>query len=127
MFSTDIFVQENSPLRLIQRAAFGNLSYEFDNHLKITAGLRYFSFRNSFVFTESGVVSSSGDATHDIAGDVGRGIGVNPMATLSYSATNNLLLYATAAKGYREGAGNFPIPTTGPVGSYCEQNSAGHR
>ena len=122
VFSTDIFIQENSPLRLIQRAAFGNLSYEFDNHLKITTGLRYFSFSNSFVFTESGVVSSSGDATTTSQGTSARDSGVNPMATLSYSATNNLLLYATAAKGYREGAGNFPIPTTGPVGSFCEQN-----
>jgi iron complex outermembrane recepter protein len=122
VFSTDIFVQQNSPLRLIQRAAFGNLSYEFDNHLKITTGLRYFSFGNSLAFTESGVVSPSGDATTTSQGASAGASGVNPMATLSYSATNNLLLYATAAKGYREGAGNFPIPTTGPVGSFCEQN-----
>ena len=121
-FATNIFVQETSPLRLIQRAAFGNLSYAFDNHLKITTGLRYFSFGNSFVFSESGVVSSSGDATTTSQRTSARNSGVNPMATLSYSATNNLLLYATAAKGYREGAGNFPIPTTGPVGSKCEQN-----
>jgi iron complex outermembrane receptor protein len=122
VFSTDIFVQQRSPLRLIQRAAFGNLSYEFDNHLKITTGLRYFSFGNSLVFSESGVVSSSGDATTTSQSASAGASGVNPMATLSYSATDNLLLYATAAKGYREGAGNFPIPTTGPVGSYCEQN-----
>jgi iron complex outermembrane receptor protein len=122
VFPTDIFVQQNSPFRLYQRAAFGNLSYKFDSAFKITAGLRYYNFGNSVAVVESGVVSPSGDATTTSEGASASNSGVNPMMTLSYSVTNDLLLYATAAKGYREGASNFPIPTTGPIGSFCEQN-----
>jgi iron complex outermembrane receptor protein len=44
------------------------------------------------------------------------------MANLSYSPTNELLLYAIAAKGFREGAGNFPVETTGAIGQVCLQN-----
>jgi iron complex outermembrane receptor protein len=32
------------------------------------------------------------------------------------------MFYATAAKGFREGGGNFTIPTTGPEGSVCLPN-----
>jgi len=40
--------------------------------------------------------------------------------SLSYQFDKNLLVYATAAKGFRPGGGTGPVPTTGPPGVDCE-------
>ena len=40
--------------------------------------------------------------------------------SLSYQFDKDLLLYATAAKGFRPGGGTGPVPTTGPPGVNCE-------
>ena len=45
------------------------------------------------------------------------------MANLSYALTANSLYYVTAAKGFREGAGNPPLPG-GPVGQQCQSDLA---
>ena len=109
-----------SPLTLIQRALFGNLSYRLTDQLTATVGARYFSFSNTVESLYSGIFFGTTDTS--IATSSAAATGTNPMANLSYSPNKNLLLYATAAKGFREGAGNFPVPTTGVVGSTCLQS-----
>ena len=46
---------------------------------------------------------------------------MNPMFNLAYSPTSNAMIYATASKGFREGGGNYPIPTdnSSPIGPAC--------
>jgi outer membrane receptor protein involved in Fe transport len=44
--------------------------------------------------------------------------GVTPKGTLSYQFDKDLLVYATAAKGFRPGGGTGPVPTIGPLS--CE-------
>jgi outer membrane receptor protein involved in Fe transport len=39
---------------------------------------------------------------------------VTPKVTLSYQFDKGLLVYATAAKGFRPGGGTGPVPTSGP-------------
>jgi outer membrane receptor protein involved in Fe transport len=46
--------------------------------------------------------------------------GINPKVDLSYQPNKDLLLYTTAAKGFRPGGGTGPIPTSGPLGATCE-------
>ena len=117
---TDIMFGVYAPLTLIQRAAFVNMNFQFVDQFKLTAGLRYYSFSQSFSVSEAGLFGS-GTATPTVSTAAASATGTNPTVTLSYTPTNNLLLYATAAKGFREGAGNVPVPTTGTVGSVCEQ------
>ena len=105
-----------------QTAAFGNLSYRFVPPLKLTLGARYFSFTNSIQSSSSGVAGPTGTNTPALSSGAASASGVNPMANLSYSATDDLMLYAIAAKGFREGAGNFPVETTGAIGQVCLQN-----
>jgi iron complex outermembrane recepter protein len=50
-----------------------------------------------------------------------RNQGINPKFDLSYQVSKELMLYATAAKGFRPGGGNQPIPTSGELGTKCEQ------
>src|SRR6202035_4818002 len=91
---------------------------QITSQLKLEAGLRAFRYNNNIELAFAGAlfgapppappVLSNASSTHS---------GLNPMVNLSSSPTSDLMFYATAAKGFREGAGNFPIPTTGPPGS----------
>jgi iron complex outermembrane receptor protein len=105
-----------------QTAAFGNISYRLATALKLTLGGRYFSFTNSIQSSSSGIAGPTGTDTPALSAGAAAASGVNPMANLAYSASDNLMLYATAAKGFREGAGNFPVETTGAIGQVCLQN-----
>jgi len=103
------------PTKIRQNAAFGEISYQITSGFKASAGLRRYSF-NTFVVTDvSGFASASGNDSvfHSTAAEAAQG--VNPKADLSYNVGNNLILYVTAAKGFRPGGGNQPIPT-GPTG-----------
>jgi iron complex outermembrane recepter protein len=109
-----------SPLRIKEEAGFVHGSYQFDHGLKIEAGARYYAYQstvssvaNGFAYGGNTQVVNTASASAD---------GVNPMVNLSWTPDGGPLLYATAAKGFREGAGNFPIPTTGTVGSVCLAN-----
>jgi outer membrane receptor protein involved in Fe transport len=109
------------PTQIIQQALFGELSYQLTSQLKATVGLRGYHYGESevvslsgFINTGSNAFSTSSASAHDN--------GVNPKFNLDYQVDENLLLYATIAKGFRPGAGNAPIPTSGPVGTTCEAN-----
>jgi outer membrane receptor protein involved in Fe transport len=41
--------------------------------------------------------------------------GVNPKFNLAYEFNRDLMVYVTAAKGFRPGGANQPLPTTGPL------------
>ena len=96
-----------------QFALFGEGTYAFNDSWALTLGLRWFQFES--------------DTTDDFTGfffpriptlppGVSDEDGVNPKVALSYKATDDVLLYATAAKGFRPGNANFPLPST------CDQS-----
>ena len=103
------------PTKIRQNAAFGEISYQITSDFKATAGLRRYSF-NTFVATDvSGFASASGNDSvfHSTAAEAAQGL--NPKVDLSYNVSSDLMVYAAAAKGFRPGGGNQPIPT-GPSG-----------
>jgi outer membrane receptor protein involved in Fe transport len=110
------------PIKIIQQSVFGELSYQLTSGLKATLGARRYSYQESISTASSGALSSTGSDTYSYSSAAERNQGLNPKLTLSYQAGNDLLLYATLAKGFRPGGGNFPIPTSGPLGSVCEAN-----
>jgi outer membrane receptor protein involved in Fe transport len=110
------------PTKIIQQAAFGEVSYRLLPQLKLTTGLRLYSYNESVRTAVSGIVSITG--TNDFAnfatGENDRG--ANPKVDLSYEPSKNLLVYGTIAKGFRPGGGTGPIPTAGALGATCEAN-----
>lgn len=104
------------PVKIIQQAGFGELSYQLTPALKATAGLRRYVYEGSVTTGESGEYVSPPQNYYAYA----RNQGVNPKFTLSYDVSKDLLLYTTVAKGFRPGGGNQPVPTTGPGGPACE-------
>jgi iron complex outermembrane recepter protein len=119
--TTDGFTQIQ-PTKIIQNAFFGETSYKITPDLTATAGLRRFSY-NGAVYTQvSGWLSSSSGPQNTYYVSSERNQGVTPKFNLSYEPMHDLLIYAEAAKGFRAGGGNQPIPTSGALGAECLMN-----
>lgn len=112
LFGTAVQYFEFQPFKLNQKAAFGEASFKFTNALKGTVGLRYYSYDSSVVTNVSGYGSSTGSDAVATQGSQATAHGVNPKFNLSYQESEDLLLYTTAAKGFRPGGPNGPVPTT---------------
>jgi outer membrane receptor protein involved in Fe transport len=115
LFGTPNLYSNYQPTKIIQRSFFGEASYEFIPAWKATVGLRRYAYDTSVVLTQSGAIAAAGTTS-----SFAQNSGVNPKFGLSYQMDKDLLLYFTAAKGFRPGGGNFPVPTSGPVGDTCE-------
>ena len=117
VFGSPVLYHVFETLKLHQEAVYANASYDVTSKLKVQAGLRYFLYQNTVGSWSQGYLYQISPPLVSTAKSSASG--VNPMFNVSYQVDPNLMVYATAAKGFREGAGNFPIPLTGPGGSVC--------
>jgi iron complex outermembrane recepter protein len=120
VFGTSDIFHYHQPTKIIQNSFFGELSYKFAPQWTATAGIRRYSYNESLYTSVSGVFSETGTDAVATSSSSAHDAGVNPKFDLSYQVDENLLLYATIAKGFRPGGGNEPIPTTGSSGAACE-------
>ena len=112
--SPNLFDYHN-PTKILQQSVFGELTYNFTKELAFTAGARRYQYDESSQIDQSGALTST-SATSSAA----TAQGVTPKFSLSYQASADTLLYATAAKGFRPGGGTGPVPTSGPAAVNCE-------
>jgi iron complex outermembrane receptor protein len=110
-----------SPTHLQQEAVFGDFSYQILPRLTFTTGARYYAYQTNFTNTQSGIATASLFTPQTLTGSASAN-GVNPKFNLSFTPTDDALLYATIAKGFRPGAGNVPVPTSG--GASCATSLA---
>jgi iron complex outermembrane recepter protein len=112
------------PTKIVQNSFFGELSYAFVPELTGTVGLRRYAYSGDVNTAVSGWLSSAigPDYNPVYYSTDERNQGLLPKANLSYTPDKDLLVYGTAAKGFRPGGGNQPIPTTGSLGTQCLQN-----
>ena len=113
------FTQEQTT-HIDQSSFFAELSYRLTHQLTATAGLRRYSYRSRVDTAVSGFLSSTGSDTVATSAAPESNSGINPKFDLSYQLNKDLLVYVTAAKGFRPGGGNQPIPTSGTLGNTCE-------
>ncbi len=111
LFGITQLFHENVPQNFNQNAAFGEVSYLITDQLKATAGLRWFSFNNTFTTTESGFFGPYGSLQPGSSTSTEQKTGFNPKFNLAWFPTDDLTVYATAAKGFRPGGGNEIVPT----------------
>jgi iron complex outermembrane recepter protein len=122
LFGTSNVITAYQPIKNIQNAFFGEVSYQLTPKLKATAGLRHYKYDSSFNLTYSGILATGSNAVASY-GSPENAQGVIPKFNLSFQLDENLLLYATAAKGFRPGgAQGGAVPVSGPVGGTCEAN-----
>lgn len=100
-----------------QYAVFGEATFTLLPGLNLTAGARYFDWQQDFELYFAGLLGAEYVGAFPVAPLVRSGVsgdetGTNPRVALSYQATDNLLVFAEAAKGFRFGGVNQPIPAT---------------
>jgi outer membrane receptor protein involved in Fe transport len=104
---TGIMSDSYSAIRDVQYAAFGQVDWEVLKGLTLTAGIRYSQVEFDFS-------SISVDPVTNIAAAAQTGRNVEkpwtPKFGLQYEASDNLMFYATAAKGFRSGGINTENP-----------------
>ena len=88
-------------------AFFGELTYEW-NKLSVTGGLRYFNWEQDYKLYASGFLN--GAIPSDPPRRKSKEDGFNPKLNISYDVTDDVLVYAQAARGFRYGGTNTPVP-----------------
>jgi iron complex outermembrane recepter protein len=111
--ATPNYIAFDSPVDSVldeQLAAFGELSYDFLRVFTVTAGLRYskLNYTTSSVMTGYGAL---GDGMTTSVSASGSSRPVTPRFVLDYKPDADSLYYASAAKGFRTGSTNPPIPS----------------
>jgi iron complex outermembrane receptor protein len=122
VFGTAQAFTQLQPTKIVQNAFFGEVSWKFTPTVTGTVGLRHYAFSNDVLTTVSGFLSSTGSDTVASTLSSERNQGFNPKFNLSWEPNKDLLLYATASKGFRPGGANQPVPTSGSLGDQCEAN-----
>jgi iron complex outermembrane receptor protein len=117
-FPTPLVFSGSIPQTISQAAGFGNVSYTTAKGWTLAAGVRYFSYNTTAIVNSSGALYTGSDQVNT-AESSSSAHGWTPMANISYKFDENLMVYTSAAKGFREGSGNLAIPTTGPLGAVC--------
>jgi len=116
-FPNDLVYYANSVFINEERAAFGQLSYRITPALKATAGLRYEKATESLAFDSDGFLSAgTPPSDQSVSGNA-----TTPRFALAYDVSAQSMVYASAAKGFRVGGANRPMPaalcgTPGPTG-----------
>lgn len=119
-FGTSNAFNQLQPIKILQNSFFGEASYKITPELKATVGVRRYSFVSSLSNSQSGFLSATGGNAVLTTGSTERDQGASPKASLSYEATKDLLLYATASRGFRPGGGNQELPTSPTRSPDCE-------
>jgi iron complex outermembrane receptor protein len=122
LFGTSNFFTTAQPQTVRQIAGFGNISYAFNSLLKVTAGLRYFTYKAGISVNESGIAVGG---TNNEPFTPQSAHGLTPMANLSITPNKNLLVYLAASKGFRPGSGNQPVPVSGEASCLPQLESFG--
>ena len=109
-----------------QIAVYGDATWHVTKKLDVTGGARYFHFKEDYFLFEGGVYGVIDHVPLTTNARL-KSSGVNPRGNISYHVNDDLMLYAEAAKGFRYGGGNQPVPlgTTGVAGQ-CTQNLAAY-
>ena len=115
LFGTSDLISVGEPINITQRALFGETSYKLTDQLKATLGLRYYSYSSSSETINGGLASIAGGPGTVLQFGRADNKGFNPKVNLAYTASDNVLLYTTAAKGFRPGGPNSPVPLSGPA------------
>lgn len=87
-----------------QLAVFAEASYELTDRFTVTAGGRYYDFKERRDFKSGGLFANSDNKTDQTKSD-----GVTPRLLLSYELSNDVTINAQAAKGFRLGGVNDPL------------------
>ena len=94
----------------VQKALFGELNIDLLPGLQATIGARVYRQSQRYTLYINGIFN--GGAPTGPTESKSEASGTTPKYELSYHVSPDILAYATAAEGYREGGPLFPFPST---------------
>ncbi len=100
------------PYDIKQFAIFGEASYDLTDSFTVTAGGRYYDFKETRSFVSGGLFANGDNRTDTTKSD-----GFSPRLLLSYDVSDDVTVNAQASKGFRLGGVNDPlnIPLCSPA------------
>lgn len=115
----------NQALAQRELAGFGQITYTLLQRLDLTVGARYFNYRQAYDLFFGGLAGSF--APGQPLTENGRTVesGVNPRYVVSYHVTSRSMVFAEAAKGYRYGGVNQPVPLSFCASALAAQGLSG--
>jgi len=113
VFGSNNLFSYYSPFKILQQSEFGELTYNITEPFAVTVGARRYHYDAPVGLNQYGALTSTVKTNTSENAQ-----GVTPKVSLSYQFDKDLLVYATAAKGFRPGGGTGPVPTSGPLS--CE-------
>ncbi len=108
IFASDFYTEVKEP------AAFGEVSFQPFEALKLTGGLRWYQVKTTSYGYEEGLATGGGPSLVSPA-DTTTESGVNPKFEADYHLTRDQMIYVNVAKGFRPG-GIVPIVPPGTPG-----------
>jgi outer membrane receptor protein involved in Fe transport len=94
----------------VQKAAFGELNIDLLPGLQASLGDRVYQQSQRYTVYINGIFN--GGVETPTSSHTSDAQGTTPKYGLSYHVTQDILTYATVAKGYREGGPLYPLPST---------------
>ncbi|QUD89502.1 TonB-dependent receptor [Phenylobacterium montanum] len=109
-----------------QIAIYTDDTWHVTPKLDLTAGVRYFSFRENYYLFEGGVYGVVNHVPLTLNA-VQKADGFNPRFNAAYHVNPDLMIYAEAAKGFRYGGANQPVPIgSSGIAGQCAQELAAY-
>jgi len=93
-----------------QWALFGEATYELTDRFALTVGLRYFDFEGPASYYQGGIFGLDADGGPLDGSAIEKASGTNPKVLIAYKPNDDLMFFAEAAKGFRYGGVNYPVP-----------------
>lgn len=103
-----------------QWALFGETTYELTDQLAVTAGLRYFNFEGPATYFQGGIAGTDALGLPVALAATETADGVNPKLVVTYKPNDDFMLFAEAARGFRYGGVNYPVPDSFCAASLAE-------
>ncbi len=118
---SDLILSFIDSRKATEEAVYGDASYDILPNLKVTAGLRWYRDIATFHQFTNGAFYGFIPTTY-IAPSTTE-TGVTPRYLLEYKVMPDFLVYASGAKGFREGGNNIALPS-GPPPTGCDEDLA---
>jgi len=99
-------------LKQRQFALFGESTYTIADRLDLTGGARYFNYSQTYGLYYGGLAGSLAPGQPLVQVGTGKETGVNPRAVITYHVSSDMIVFAEAAKGFRYGGVNQPVPAS---------------
>jgi iron complex outermembrane receptor protein len=115
LFGSNNLFSYFSPMPIYQQSVFGEITYNVTEPWAITLGARRYRYDAPVSLDQFGSLTAT-----VVTATSERDQGVTPKISTSYQFTKDLMVYLTAAKGFRPGGGTGPVPTSGPSSVNCE-------